>query len=44
MEYTGLAGQLTPEEFVREREAMLDEMFPQSELMPGERQYQCLAS
>lgn len=30
-----LQDQLTPEEFVREREHMLDAMFPESELMPG---------
>ena len=33
---TGLAGQLTPEQFLQEREGMLDSMFPQSQLMPGE--------
>ena len=33
---TGLTGQLTPEQFLQEREGMLDSMFPQSQLMPGE--------
>ncbi len=35
VEDTGLTGQLTPEQFLSEREAALDEMFPQSTLMPG---------
>lgn len=32
---TGLQGRLTPEEFLREREAKLDLLFPMAELMPG---------
>ncbi len=35
IEETGLQGQLTPEEFLREREASLDRLFPQAELLPG---------
>lgn len=31
----GLEGQLDPQEFIAEREAMLHELFPHSELMPG---------
>lgn len=32
---TGLSGRITPEEFVEAREAILDGLFPTSELMPG---------
>lgn len=32
---TGLEGILTPEEFLRQREDMLKDMFPESGLMPG---------
>jgi len=32
---TGLEGRITPEEFVERREAILDELFPTSRLMPG---------
>lgn len=32
---TGLEGILTPEEFIRQREDMLQHMFPESDLMPG---------
>ena len=35
IEETGLQGHLTPEEFLKEREAKLDELFPQAELLPG---------
>ena len=35
IEETGLQGRLTPEEFLKEREAKLDELFPQAELLPG---------
>ena len=35
VEDTGLTGILTPEEFIKRREAMLHAMFPDSELMPG---------
>lgn len=35
IEETGLLGRLTPEEFLKEREAKLDELFPQAELLPG---------
>jgi len=35
VEDTGLTGILTPEEFIKRREAMLYAMFPDSELMPG---------
>ncbi|KAJ6849736.1 (DL)-glycerol-3-phosphatase 2 [Iris pallida] len=35
VEESGLHGQLTPEGFLEEREAMLQDMFPGSELMPG---------
>lgn len=31
----GLEGVLTPEEFVEERETMLESMFPNAELLPG---------
>lgn len=31
----GLEGQLTPEQFLKEREELLDKMFPQAELLPG---------
>lgn len=31
----GLEGQITPEEFIAERESMLESMFPNSELLPG---------
>ena len=30
-----LQGQLTPQDFLAQREAALDAMFPSSELMPG---------
>ncbi|GAB2291473.1 glutathione synthase [Dionaea muscipula] len=35
VEETGLSDSLTAEEFLKEREAMLQTMFPTSELMPG---------
>ena len=35
VEDTGLTGILTPEEFIKRREAMLYAMFPDSKLMPG---------
>ena len=41
VENTGLAGQMTPEEFVAEREAALDKLFPYSALMPGAMQTLC---
>jgi hypothetical protein len=31
----GLEGQLSPEQFLKEREELLDKMFPQAELLPG---------
>jgi (DL)-glycerol-3-phosphatase len=31
----GLEGQLTPEDFVKEREEMLQTMFPEAKLLPG---------
>lgn len=31
----GLQGQLEPAAFVAEREALLDAMFPEAQLMPG---------
>lgn len=31
----GLEGQLEPEDFVKEREEMLDTMFPEAKLLPG---------
>lgn len=31
----GLEGVTTPEEFIAERETMLEVMFPDTELMPG---------
>ncbi|XP_026660450.2 (DL)-glycerol-3-phosphatase 2-like isoform X3 [Phoenix dactylifera] len=36
VEETGLAGLLTPEGFLEERNAMLTELFPSSQLLPGE--------
>jgi (DL)-glycerol-3-phosphatase len=38
IEATGLHGQLSPEDFITEREDMLHEMFPQAALMPGAKQ------
>ena len=35
VEETGISDSLTTEDFLVEREAMLQEMFPTSELMPG---------
>ena len=35
VEDTGLQGRLTPEDFLREREAKLDLLFPTAELLPG---------
>ncbi|KAI8476765.1 MAG: HAD-like domain-containing protein [Monoraphidium minutum] len=35
VEDTGLAGQLDPEDFLRQREAILDRLFPEAPLMPG---------
>ena len=31
----GLEGQITPEQFLTEREEALDKMFPTSQLLPG---------
>ena len=35
VEETGISYSLTAEEFLVEREAMLQKLFPKSELMPG---------
>jgi pseudouridine-5'-monophosphatase len=35
VEATGISDSLTPEQFLVEREAMLQSLFPTSELMPG---------
>lgn len=35
IEHYKLEGQLDPEEFIREREAILDQLFPDCDLMPG---------
>lgn len=35
VEETGISGSLTAEEFLEEREEMLQNLFPTSELMPG---------
>ena len=42
VEDSGLQGRLTPEEFLREREAKLDLLFPTAELMPGSSELPCL--
>lgn len=36
VEECGLVGMLTPEEFLEEREGMLQELFPTCSLLPGE--------
>ncbi|XP_068648474.1 (DL)-glycerol-3-phosphatase 2-like isoform X2 [Aristolochia californica] len=41
VEETGLSGILTPEQFLEDRKAILEELFPTSELMPGARQLIC---
>jgi hypothetical protein len=41
VEETGISDSLTPEDFLIERESMLQKMFPTSELMPV---YQIMAS
>ena len=41
VEDAGLQGRLTPEEFLREREAKLDLLFPTAELMPGASDLSC---
>jgi beta-phosphoglucomutase-like phosphatase (HAD superfamily) len=35
VQQTGLDGILSPEDFIKRREAMLHDMFPDSDLMPG---------
>ena len=44
VEDAGLQGRLTPEEFLREREAKLDLLFPTAELMPGASELPCLCA